>query len=388
MKRIDVLVVGLGPGGGSAAKLARLGGASVLALERGRVIGEPVQCAEFIPLPMGAYARAEGVLVQRISGMKSMLPSGAVHQSEFPGLMIDRAEFDRAIAYDAAEAGAELWTHAALVGLDPNERVALVRKDGVKRRVRYRVLIAADGPHSAVARYMGLATLESVNTRQYTVPLLRGYSDTDVWLSDEYPGGYAWLFPKGELANIGLGADRRFEDNLKRPLDGLHAHLVRSGLVGEEIRFRTGGAIPVGGLRRQLVEGPALFVGDAAGLTHPITGAGIAAAVVSGERAGRAAAEFLANADPEVLSEFEQDIRDQFAHAIERAVARRRELSSVWHTPAAQEDRQMRRGWIAFDEYFDETDRGGPTGASRKGLQLRPEVSRAADRVDSREILI
>ena len=116
MKRVDVLVVGLGPAGGSAAKLARLGGASVLAVERNRVIGEPVQCAEFIPLPMGAYARAEGVLQQRIVGMKSVLPSGTVHQSRFPGLMIDRAEFDRGIARDAAEAGAELWTQAMLVG--------------------------------------------------------------------------------------------------------------------------------------------------------------------------------------------------------------------------------------------------------------------------------
>ena len=264
--------------------------------------------------------------------------------------------------------------------------MAVVRRQGQEQHVRYEVLIAADGPHSPVARHIGLAALETVNTRQYTVPLLRPYHDTDVWLSDEYPGGYAWLFPKGELANIGLGADRRFEDNLKRPLDNLHAQLVDTGLVGGEICARTGGAIPVGGLRARLVYGRALFVGDAAGLTHPITGAGIAAAVVSGERAGRAAAQFLAGMDAEVLADFEEDVRDQYEHAIERAVARRRQLDSVWHTPAAQTDGTMRRGWIAFDEYFDDRISTGSAHESKQDLRPRPNVPRKQETIDSREI--
>jgi geranylgeranyl reductase family protein len=351
-KRVDLLVVGLGPGGGSAARRAAEAGVSVLAIERNHIIGEPVQCAEFIPNPMGAYAQAEHVLLQRITGMKSVLPSGQIKESEFPGLMIDRAEFDRAIACEAEEAGAELWTHSPLLGLDAARRRARVRHEGKEIEIEYRALVAADGPHSPTAHHLGLVPLETVNTRQYTVPLLHPYFDTDIWLSDEYPGGYAWLFPKGDLANLGLGADRRFEDNLKRPLDRLHEQLVERGVVGRDIRFRTGGAIPVGGLRDRLVEGEVVFVGDAAGLTHPITGAGIAAAVVSGELAGRAVAEFLASADAEALADYEEDVRDQYETALARAVARRRYLNTIWRTQAANDDIEMRRGWIAFDEYF------------------------------------
>ena len=51
--KIDVLVVGLGPAGASAARAAVLAGASVIAVERRRAVGVPVQCAEFVPLPMG-----------------------------------------------------------------------------------------------------------------------------------------------------------------------------------------------------------------------------------------------------------------------------------------------------------------------------------------------
>ncbi|NIR32143.1 MAG: geranylgeranyl reductase family protein [Gammaproteobacteria bacterium] len=349
----DVLVVGLGPGGASAALTAAEGGLTVLGIERSHTVGEPIQCAEFIPSPMGAYAR-DGVRVQPITGMKSTLPSGRVEASAFPGIMIDRARFDRSIARRAADAGAILETDRLLAGLDADRRVALIRfKSGEERRVGYRLLVAADGPHSPVAAALRLRPLRVVQTRQYTVPLRAPYTDTDIWLSDEFPGGYGWLFPKGEVANVGVGADKRFERDLKAPLERLHRALAGHGLVGAEILLRTGGAIPVEGLRERLVERDSvLFVGDAAGLTHPVTGAGIAAAVVSGERAGRAAVAAVRDRDPEALADFEEDVRDQYEVGLQRAVERRAWLDRRWRTPAAGDDGVMRRGWIAFDEYF------------------------------------
>lgn len=351
-RTVDVLVVGLGPGGSSAAKSAAARGLKVLAIERKQCIGEPVQCAEFVPSPMVEYTRAPGVLVQRISGMKSFLPSGAIEHSPMPGLMVDRALFDRALAARAAAVGAELVTGSALCGLDPTGCRAEIRHGRRTEVIRYAVLIAADGPHSSVARRAGLPTLEAIQTRQYTVPLERPYADTDIWLSDEYPGGYGWLFPKGNLANLGLGADRRWRADLKTPLERLHAQLVRAGLVGEDILFRTGGTIPVGGMRDRLVHETVLFVGDAAGLTHPITGAGVAAAVQSGERAGEAAAEFVASGDRARLEAYEEDMREQYGPTLARALARRAWLAQFWRSRAASDDTVQRHGWIAFKEYF------------------------------------
>ncbi|AOV16361.1 geranylgeranyl reductase [Acidihalobacter aeolianus] len=354
MKHVQVLIVGLGPGGGSAARIAAQAGLSVMAVERNRAVGEPVQCAEFVPMPMGAYTRPQGVLYQRIAGMKSVLPSGLEHHSDFPGYMIDRARFDQAIAEAAAEAGAELRCHTRIVALHEDARVARVSREGQDEEISYDVLIAADGPHSTVARLLGLPALETVNTRQYTVPLRREYFDTDIWLSDDYPGGYAWLFPKQDRANLGLGADRAFEDDLKTPLEALRRQLIDEGLIGEEIFYRTGGAIPVGGLRDGLTHGRCLFVGDAAGLTHPITGGGISAAVVSGERAGEASVAYLAGA-ADAFEDYEEDVRDQFEATISRAVERREFLNRHWRTQAARQDETMRHGWIAFPEYFSPT---------------------------------
>lgn len=351
----DVLVVGLGPAGGSAAALAARLGLSVVAVEKKRAVGVPVQCAEFIPLPLGRHAQAPGVLAQRVTGMESVLPSGRIHATPFCGLMVDRAAFDQALARTAENAGARLYLAARLAALDVDRRTARIAASRRMIEVSWRVLVAADGPHSPTAALLGLPALKTANTRQYTVPLLKASMDTAIWLSEAYPGGYAWLFPKGRYANLGLGMDPGVATDMKRPLDALHRALVTEGRVGREILFRTGGAIPVGGLREHLVVGGAIFTGDAAGLTHPITGAGIAAAVVSGERAAQAAHALLREgAGAAALADYEEDIRDQFGDSIARGLARRRELGRARNGAAARSDSLQRRAWIAFSEYYDE----------------------------------
>lgn len=355
MKRVeaDVLVVGLGPGGSCAARVAAAAGARVIAVERRAEIGVPVQCAEFVPLPMGKYTLASEVFAQHVTGMTTILPSGERVVSDFPGIMIDRSRFDQALAQRAIEAGATGWRAAVFESADPRRSTAVVRKADERIEVGYRVLVGADGPGSRVAHALGLPRLDTVDTRQYTVPLLRHHVRTDIFLSPDYPGGYAWLFPKGAVANLGLGLDARLAPDLKAPLDALHLQLAGEGLVGMGILGRTGGPIPVGGLRERLVVGRALLVGDAAGLTHPITGAGIAAAVISGEAAGACIARAL-DGERDALADYEEDVRDQFQATLDRAVARRRWMTAQWRRPEAREDGVHRRGWIAFPEYFDE----------------------------------
>lgn len=350
-RECDVLVIGLGPGGGSAAAGAAAAGLRVLAIDRKREIGVPVQCAEFIPLPLSRHAMAPGVLAQRISGMTSVLPSGTAVDTPFSGLMVDRAAFDRALAGSAEAAGAVVEAATSLVGLDDDAGAARLRGPAGESVLHYRVLIAADGPHSTVARLLGLAPLQTVNTRQYTVPLLQPFADTDIWLSPDYPGGYAWLFPKGDRANLGLGMDPRASADMKTPIDRLHRQLVAEGRTGADILARTGGAIPVGGLRDVLVSGRVLFVGDAAGLTHPVSGAGISAAVASGEAAAAAAHAWIGG-DPAALAVYAEDMTDQFGESLQRAVVRRAELARLRPTGAVAEDAPHRRSWIAFDEYY------------------------------------
>ncbi|HXZ53229.1 MAG TPA: hypothetical protein VEH51_14635, partial [Burkholderiales bacterium] len=84
---------------------------------------------------------------------------------------------------------------------------------------------------------------------------------------------------------------------------------------------------------------------------HPITGAGIAPAVASGERAGASVARALSG-DAHALAAYEEEMREEFGPALERALAARRRMADVWNSPAAEDDTEHRRGWIAFPEYF------------------------------------
>lgn len=348
----DLLVIGLGPAGGAACVAAAARGLRTIAVDRKRDVGRPVQCAEFVPAALRAHTTAPGVLVQPIDGMITRLPSGRSEDSELVGLMVDRARFDAAFAYAARAAGAELLQGTRLEALDLAASVARIRGPAGPGEIRFRVLVAGDGPQSPVARLLGLPPLRVIHTRQYVVELLQPERRTDIFLSERYPGGYAWLFPKGGMANLGVGYDERLGGDFKTPLDALHRRLAAEGRVGSAVLGRTGGAIPVGGLRERLAVGNVLFAGDAAGLTHPVSGAGIAAAVVSGERAAVAAAECLQGRF-RALTDYEDDVRELFGSSSRRALQRRAELAAAWGSPQAGVDAVHRRGWIAFPEYYE-----------------------------------
>jgi geranylgeranyl reductase family protein len=335
MRSADVLVLGLGPAGASAAAEAARRGCKVIALDRRLEPGVPVQCAELVPRPLDVGA---AVIRQRIDAMATFVEDDAPDLTPgFPGHMLDRAAFDASLVDEAVRAGAEVRLSCFVRKLTGSAVVQLA--DG--RELSAPVIIGADGPRSRVGKAIGAVNAELVDTRQITVPLREPYAATDIFLSADIPGGYGWLFPKGELAHLGAGVSPQHKHRLKSIVARLHASQL--GRVSREIVYLTGGAIPVGGMLKPwgVVGGSAvLLAGDAAGLANPVTGAGIAAAVHSGRLAGQAAAtgEF---------EQYEEELEDVYGASLERALHRRRELLR-----SIPEKSALRRGWIAYPEYW------------------------------------
>lgn len=351
-RQIDVLVVGLGPAGASAAAEVARAGLGVLAIDRRREAGEPVQCAEFVSAMIGQELEALGpVIRQRIRAMTTFVEDDPPDvRDDFPGHIVDRAAFDRALVEVAARAGAETRFGASLHGLADDGRVQMFGGETVSPRV----VIGADGPHSVVGRAIGSVNEALVETRQIAVPLLRPHEATDIFLSATIPGGYGWLFPKGAAANLGLGVVPAARARLKPLLAELHGQLAEEGRVGREILGHTGGAIPVGGLRAvqgRLGAAAVLLAGDAAGLTNPVTGAGINAAVISGRLAGRAAADWLGGAAA-ALDDYAEELDELFGPALARALRRRREILDSYETGPGPGPAALRRGWIAYPDYW------------------------------------
>jgi geranylgeranyl reductase family protein len=353
-ERSCVVVVGLGPAGACAAAEAARRGCDVVAVDRKREPGRPVQCAEFVPALIGADPRALSASVrQPIRAMTTFIEGDAPDtQEDFSGHMLDRAAFDAALVATAEQAGARCRFGAAVRSITREGWVEFA--DG--RSVQAAVIVGADGPRSTVGRCMGQMNLHLVETRQITVALRSRHDATDIFLSADMPGGYGWLFPKGEVAHVGAGVDPAHRARLKSIVAGLHASLIECGRVGAEILGLTGGAIPVGGMLKpwgMLGDTPALLAGDAAGLTNPVTGAGIAAAVHSGRLAGQAAAAWVGG-DREAGADFEEELRSVYESALDRAVARREELAARSRSGVQPDRAAFRRGWIAYPEYWAE----------------------------------
>lgn len=336
MEKADVIVLGLGPAGASAAVEAARRGCKVIALDRKDEPGRPVQCAEFVPAMIDVDLA--GAVRQRIDSMAMFVEDDAPDvKPHFPGHMLDRAAFDAALVEAAARAGAQVLFSRFVKRVTPQGTIELA--DG--SAIRSPVIIGADGPRSRAGKAIGNVNRELVETRQITVRLTQPYTATDIFLSADIPGGYGWLFPKGEVANLGAGVSPQYKSRLKSIVARLHES--QRERLSSEILGITGGAIPVGGRLKAfgfLQETLVLLAGDAAGLANPVTGAGIATAVHSGRLAGEAAAARRPEA-------YEEELEDLYGAALRRALRRRQELLSAKPEKAA-----LRRGWIAYPEYW------------------------------------
>jgi len=348
----DVLVVGLGPAGSRAAAAAATAGFDVVALERRSEAGCPVQCAEFVPTMIEREVPSvRSVTQQSVARMLTFVEDAEpVETKDFCGRMIDRTAFDRLLGEQAARAGARCHYGVAVQRVEPDGTVHA--SDG--RKWHPRVVIGADGPRSRIGAAIGQLNSDLVDTRQITVPLLRPHDATDIFLDPDYRGGYGWLFPKGAVANIGIGIAIEVRQRLKPMLADLRAKLAAACRIGSETLSLTGGTIPVGGRLKSIGRHgrtPVLLAGDAAGLTNPVTGAGITSAVQSGTLAGRAAAEWLGGR-ASALDEYDEELGDVFDAALGRALRRRREVLARYVGRGRPSARALSESWIASPQYW------------------------------------
>jgi digeranylgeranylglycerophospholipid reductase len=348
-RSVDVLIVGAGPAGTSAARTAAGAGADVLVIERRSRIGEPVRCAEYIPRLLTQTVKIPPkAIVQKIEGMITFLPGDEEIRKTAPGFMLDRAEFDRALARAAENSGAEILMGTRAVSRDGDRiRVKGPSGDG---NIRAKVIIGADGPHSRVGSWIGQKNKRFLWAIQHTVELREPACDTEVYLGKEYPGGYGWLFPKGWLANVGVGVQMASIKHAKQALKTLKDRLAdRIGRVTDG----TTGYIPAGGpLTSTDKSERIILVGDAAGHSHPITGGGIPQAVICGAMAGRAAAASV-RGDTEAFEDYVNQWHRVFGAALDKAAEKRVTLEKGWN----EEDRTalLRKCWVACREYYYDT---------------------------------
>lgn len=203
-------------------------------------------------------------------------------------LMTQRRHLDAHLAEGAAAAGAEVRLGAPVTELAPDDTGVTARVGDVQ--IRADVVVGADGANGTIARGVGLGAgivrgVALEGNVGWGALDRAAYERTAVIELGIVPGGYGWVFPKGDHANLGVGGwggeGPRLRDNLTR--------LARAhGVAASELTEVRGHRLPMRLPGTAAASGRALLVGDAAGLVDPLSGDGIYEAFVSAELAARA----------------------------------------------------------------------------------------------------
>ena len=355
----DIVVIGAGPGGSSAARAAAQRGTRVLLVDRRQRIGVPVQCAEFVSPWVSRHASFSSTcILQRIEKMVTHLPNRLTYEMKSPGYVLDRSLFDKELAVSAVLSGVKISVGTKASALSPEGLV--VERGSKKETISSKVFIGADGASSSVARFVGQPPLKTIAALQYEVVLSGPRNHTDIYFHKDYEGGFAWFFPKGRTANVGVGVVTSKASQLSNFLGRFLDSLMESETLQDiQVVSKTGGFIPCEP-RQKIVLENILLVGDAAGHAHPITGAGIFNAVVGGEIAGRIAAEAIERGDLRRLENFETEWRDIFGKSLSYGGLKREFLEKNWNKSEVDFEELIRKTWVGFKEYFEDRRKNPP----------------------------
>jgi geranylgeranyl reductase family protein len=326
----DVLVVGAGPAGSTAATLLARAGRSVTVIDkavfpRDKCCGDglttlalrELEVLGLQPAMVPNWKSVDAAWLRSPSGreVRVPLPSDGIFAATTP-----RRELDAALLALAVEAGATVHQGHAFGAIRQAPSSVEVDVVGLGT-IAARYVVAADGMWSATRKALGASEPGYLGEwhafRQYAGNVTGPAAERlIVWFEPELLPGYMWSFPlPGGRANIGFGVQRngvRRVQDMKQEWDDLlrRPHVVEALGAGFELEDRhTAWPIPAGIDRATLTTGRVCFVGDAAMATDTMTGEGIGQAVLSARLAAEAILAGGALAAEEVADRYRSSVR-------------------------------------------------------------------------------
>jgi geranylgeranyl reductase family protein len=329
MRDYDVVVVGGGPIGAVAARIAAEAGARTLLVEKGDGSGEPARCAGLLsPRVLPTLGASDGSVIREIHGGVIHSPSGvevSLHANAVKAIVIDRAVLNQELVSLARDAGVKVRTHTRVTSVQPGS-ISLVA-GGLQEDVSTRMIIGADGPRSLVASSFSLSPPEEmlIASQATVIGAVRKSDEVDIFFGRSIaPMFFAWAIPAQEgNTRVGLAAP------LGTKTDELLSRFLQSNKFGREVE-RIQGMIPIS-LAPEAVADGALLVGDAAGQVKPSSGGGLYTGGVCARIAGKVAAEaaLAGKTAKNDLVVYERRFNEEIGDELRFGRAARRLLSDV-----------------------------------------------------------
>jgi digeranylgeranylglycerophospholipid reductase len=365
--KVDAVIVGAGPAGSSVAKFAAEKGLNVLVLERKYKVGFPSPCAGYVSKLVSRYFHIDRECIQQeVKNMRTYSPSGEIQVEGMQGWIVDRPLFDNSLGRQAKDAGAEILTDARGMGLikkDGRVRGVVYKKNGKEKEIESKVVVGADGIFSRVAKWSGLPTQNSTE-----IAICPQYEMTDVGLDDptvtetyfgvDYaPGAYVWIYPTGKNSvKVGLGLKKSLAK--MKPKEYLNKFIAEHPTAS--LKFKNAkitdtltGLVPVGGPLNKTYTDGVLLVGDAAGMTDAISGAGIISGILAGKLAATVLSEAIAedNTSEEKLKKYEELWRKVLGSRLLRSLEKRKIVDKAYSSDAELE-KVLPETWITFKKFW------------------------------------
>ncbi|MBU2560567.1 NAD(P)/FAD-dependent oxidoreductase [archaeon] len=365
--KFDVAVVGAGPAGSSVAKFASEAGLRVIVLERKKETGFPSPCAGYVSKLVSRHFSIDKACIQQeVKNMRTYSPSGEVQTAGMEGFIVDRPLFDNALGRQAKDAGAEILKDARVTGLIKKEghvRGVVYKKNGEEKEIESKVVVGADGIFSRVAKWSGLQTQDRKEIAICPQYEMAGVELDDPTITETYfgvsyaPGAYVWVYPTGKnSAKVGLGIKKSLAR--MKPKEYLNKFIAEHPTAS--LKFKnakiTGtltGLVPVGGPLNKTYADGVLLVGDAAGMTDAISGAGIISGILAGKLAAGVVSEAVAEDDcsEEKLKKYEELWKKVLGSRLRRSLEKRKIVDRAYSSDEELE-KVLPWTWITFKEFW------------------------------------
>ena len=341
-KHYDIIIVGGGPAGTSAALYAHKMGLKTIILDKNTFPRDKI-CGDALSGKSVKYMRELGVLdqVANLNGSTiRRITFGSPSHKQFDihlnnpqnkgdikeGYVIPREIYDNFL-FEKAKEVTEIIENFNVNDLlyENNKIIGISGKHKKEVHQIYAPLIlGCDGAKSTIARKLGFHTEDQENTaiaiRCYYEGV-KGLTDQiELHFVDEVLPGYFWLFPAGDnIANIGLGLSKKFAKKDERKLSQILDEVTASPYFkdrfsnAKKLEKPKGWSLPLGRIQRPSYGDGFMLLGDAAGLIDPFTGEGIGNAMASAKFAVEVASEAKKNNDysKDVLSKYHKLVWDE-----------------------------------------------------------------------------
>ncbi len=363
----DIIIVGAGPAGLSAAWSAAKNGVSVAVLEREEAIAQSIRTSGVTWITDAKSFGIPSDYYNPIRNYSFHSPNNhvTIHGTEYQAAVLDVRRTYQFLAYQAASVGADIFVRTNVTSpiIDERRKLVGVKATSLKDELIFRskIVIDASGFYSVIGKSLGTvsqwkrfgvgaeyeAYVENVDQETWSLMVGQQYS----------PAGYAWIFPLGKnkaRIGVGVGKPESQADPMQQLLELVTKKPGPIGQLGKitPIEFHYG-LIPNEGLTNTTIDDNLMLVGDAAGQANPLVLEGIRYAIEFGRKAGQIGAQAIikGNTTKESLKPYEDMCKKTIGSKIKAAI----KIQSRWLNLTDEEwDREIEIiSELSSEEFLD-----------------------------------